>query len=151
MTPELTGGLLGLIGGLISGALAALAAVYIHRSQNAALEKDEIRKRKVEVIFKLLGSRYVLSESYSASAQDVHSFNTAIALFTVYFSDNKEIMRRYDAFMQDKSNTDKLVELLREAAKEADLDLLDSSVRRVLTVKTQAPTFVIQTAPAGKK
>jgi hypothetical protein len=151
MSSEFTSGLLGFLGGLFSGALAAYATIYVYRSQNAALEKDEIRKRKVEVIFKLLGSRYVLATSYNASPIDVHVFNTAMSLFTVYFSDNKEIMRRYDSFMQDKSNDDKLVELLREAAKSADLDLVDSSIRSVLTVQSRLPGIVIQTSSPEEK
>ena len=151
MSPELLGGLLGLAGGVLSGALAAYAAIYVYRSQNAGLEKDEIRKRKVEIIFKLLGSRYVLSANYNASAEDVQVFNTAIALFTIYFSDNKEIMRRYDAFLQDQSNTDKLVELLREAAKSANLDLVDSSIRRVLTVPSRTSPIVLQVLPIETK
>lgn len=151
MSPELAGGLLGAVGGLFSGALAAFATIYVYRRQSASLERDEIRKRKVEVIFRLLGSRYVLSEKYNASPQDVQAFNTAMALFTVYFSDNKEIMRRYDSFMQDKTSNDKLVELLIEAAKSADLDLMDSNIRRVLTVNASMPNIVIQATPADKK
>jgi hypothetical protein len=152
MSPELMGAISGLAGGLLSGAIAGYATLYVQRVQNAGLERDEIRKRKVDIIFKLLGSRYVLMDNYSPSSEEVMQFNTAMSLFTIYFADSKEIMHRYDAFMQDKSNNDKLVELLRVAAKSADLDLMDSSIRRVLAVPARSlPNIVIQTVPTEKK
>jgi hypothetical protein len=139
MGPEFIGGLLGFVGGIISGVIAAYATIHVDRFRNANLENDELRKRKVEIIYRLLGSRYVLSEGYEASSDEVRVFNTALALFTVYFADNKEIMRRYDAYLASPKDTDKLIELLREAGKSAGLDLFDSNIKRVLTVRAKRP------------
>ncbi|HWL30518.1 MAG TPA: hypothetical protein VNQ50_00140 [Xanthobacteraceae bacterium] len=147
MNPEHLGAILGFIGGIFSGGLTAFTTIYIYRKQNKNLEIDQIRKGKVEIIYQLLGSRYVLAEHYGASAIDVHAFNTAMALFTVYFSGNKEIMRRYDAFRIDSKNTEKLIELLKEAAKEVGLDLFDSHIKQILTVNSR-PAVTIQAAPS---
>ena len=156
MDSQLLSALLGMLGGIISGAIAAYAVIRVYRVQNANLEGDELRRKKVEIIYQLIGSRYVLSENYFATAQDVLVFNTAMALFTTYFSDNKEIMRRYDAFRSDPKNTDKLVELLREAGKSAGLDLLDSTIKDVLTVQPRGiplrmiPSLDPQSAPSDR-
>jgi hypothetical protein len=106
MSPELIGGLLGLIGGLLSGGLAAWASLHVQRQQSAGLENDEVRRRKIEIIFQLLGSRYVLTNNYLASSREVQVFNTAMALFSIYFSEH-EVRAAYDKFRT--YNTDEIL------------------------------------------
>lgn len=125
--------------------LISLWALYESRiarkTSDQNLEKDEIRRRKVEIIYALLGSRYVLSDAYQPSANEVKVFNTSMALFTVFFAHNPEVVRAYDTFQTIKTD-ENLVRLLHTAAKSQGLELLDSSIKTVLTVKA-APAVVV--------
>lgn len=149
---EIATALLGLIGGLVGGAVSAWASIYVRRSADKSLESDEIRKRKVEIIYQLLGSRYVLSEGYRPSAVDVKVFNTAMSLFSVYFANDREVMSAYDRLLNDKSDGN-IIAMLMTAAKTAKLDLLDTHLKRVLTVPAKYVSVAVNTAdiPMDKK
>jgi hypothetical protein len=133
MDPQILGGLLAFFGGVVATLITTGATLYAHRSSDRALERDEIRKRKVEIIYQLLGSRYILVENYRASSEEVRIFNTAMALFSVYFEKDREASVAYDRFITSKSD-DNLTHMLSMAAKAAKLDLLDSRLKRVVTV-----------------
>jgi hypothetical protein len=135
MTADAWSTILGFLGGLIGGGISAWTAFRIQKATNAALEKDEIRKKRVEIIYKLLGSRYVLTGSYNPSSNEVQEFNTAMSLFSVYFNE-PETRSKLDKFMTVKSD-ESLFEMLKAAAKTADLDLLDSTVSRTVTVSAR--------------
>ncbi len=117
----------------VTSAGTALLAVYLHRRNDRNLEHDEVRKRKVEIVYQLLGSRYVLQESYPVSPEDAKVFNTAMCLCPAYFSADAEVTKAFDRFLGSKSD-DNQIALLRVAAKSAGLDPLDSTLKRVLTV-----------------
>jgi hypothetical protein len=102
MDPQIAAAILGLLGGVVGGAIAAWAAFRLQRKASQNLEKDEVRKRRVEIIYNLLGSRYVLNDSYDASSEEVQVFNTAMALFSVYFANDREVSEAYDKFLNSK-------------------------------------------------
>ena len=137
--------------GVIIGALSATVPLYVYRQTDKRLEADEIRKRKVGIVLQLLGSRYVLNPEYAASSEEAMVFNTAMALFTVYFSNDRDVMKAYDSFLHSKTDAN-LVSLLRIAAKSADLDPLDSTLSRVVTVKASIGPIIVpmQTGKAEK-
>ncbi|HYD15333.1 MAG TPA: hypothetical protein VEA77_02930 [Hyphomicrobium sp.] len=125
-----TANLLSGIGGAILGAVATLFAYWW---QSRSLESDEIRRRKVEIIFRLLSSRYVLSTGYLASSAEVQVFNTALAGYSAYFAKDKDAVAAFDQFVCDKSDAN-LWRMLQVAAKSAGLDLLTSNIQKVVTV-----------------
>jgi len=131
--------------------LIALWALFEAREARKAadlnLEKDEIRRRKVEIIYSLLGSRYVLSSHYFPSSSEVKAFNTSMALFTVFFASHPEVVRAYDTFLTAKSD-ENLTRMLKVAASSLGLDLLDSTVSRVVTVNARGPV-AFQLTPAS--
>jgi len=83
-----------------------------------------------------LGSRYHPTE------RDVFVFNTALSLFTVYFANDKELMRSYDTFKAEQSDAN-LVSLLRTAAKKANLDLFDTQIKEVMSVSPQFLPYAV--------
>ena len=117
MNAEFLNAIFGLLGGVIGGGITAWATFRIQKQSNAGLEKDEVRRKKVEIIYNLLGARYVLTEQYNASSAEVQVFNTAIALFSVYFHE-EDIKKKYDKFITHKSD-ENLIEMLKAAAKVA--------------------------------
>jgi hypothetical protein len=147
MSAEVVGGIFGLVGGLLGGCIAAWAAIYINRRQNAGLESDEIRRRKIDIIFQLLGSRYVLVKEYKAGSSEVQVFNTAMALFSIYFSET-DVRAAYDKFLTHKTD-ENLIDMLKVAAQRTGLDLLDSNVQRVMTVQPQIFPLVLPATYSG--
>lgn len=125
---------LAFVGGVISTLITTLATLYTHKASDRALERDEIRKRRVEIIYQLLGSRYILANNYDPSAEEVRVFNTAMALFSVFFDKDRDVAIAYDRFVSSKTD-DNLLSMLSKAAKAADLDLLDSRLKNVVTVR----------------
>jgi hypothetical protein len=119
---------------IVGGAFAGAMTVYLSRQANKRLEQDEVRKRKIGIIYDLLGSRYVLQADYPASPDEVRIFNTAISLFPVFYHLDREVMTAFDRFHDSKTD-DNLIALLRAAAKVVNLEPFDSSLRRVVTVK----------------
>lgn len=126
--------------------LVAFLTTYVtqrnYRQQDKNLERDELRRRKVEIIYRLLGSRYVLVESYQASSTEVQVFNTAIAQFPVFFGEEMKVIEAYDNFRSDKSDAN-LIKLLQLAASVVKLELPDSSLANVLTVNAAIPMVII--------
>jgi hypothetical protein len=149
MDPQIIGGLLGFFGGILSSVITTWAIFHARRSADRALEKDEIRKRKVEIIYQLLGSRYILSEAYNPSAGEVMVFNTAMALFSVYFAKDQGVATAYDRMMTNKT-TENLLQMLSVAARTADLELLDSTLGRVMSVKATLQPFAIHIQTSDK-
>lgn len=129
--------LLAFFGGVLSTLATTWATLYTHRSSDRALERDEIRRRRVEIIYQLLGARYVLVDNYRPSTEEVRVFSTAMALFSVYFDKDRDVAIAYDGFLASKTD-DNLVAMLSVAAKAAHLDLLDSRLKQVMTVKPGA-------------
>jgi hypothetical protein len=127
--------------GAVIGSLTTLLGIWL---QSRSLEVDEIRRRKVDIIFRLLSSRYVLSTNYPASSAEVQVFNTALAGYSAYFAKDKDAVAAFDQFVSDKSDAN-LWRMLQVAAKAADLDLLTSNVRQVVTV----PPTVLAVNVAG--
>lgn len=123
---------------VVSGAFAGLVTVYLARQADRRLELDEVRRRKIGIIYDLLGARYVLQEDYPASSDEVQIFNTAMALFPVFYHSDRDVMTAFDRFRESKSD-DNLIALLRAAAKVVNLDPFDSSLRRVVSVKPRLP------------
>lgn len=125
--------------------LVAFLTTYVtqrnYRQQDRNLERDELRRRKVEIIYRLLGSRYVLVESYQASSVEVQAFNTAIAQFPVFFGDEMKVIEAYEKFRSDKTDAN-LIRLLQLAASVAKLELPDSSLANVLTVNAAIPMVI---------
>jgi hypothetical protein len=133
MDAQLLSGLLGFVGGVLSSAITTSTILYTRRSEDKALETDEIRKRRVEIIYNLLGSRYVLMDKYQASSSEVQVFNTAMAAFSVYFANDGAAAAAYDRFLNSKTD-ENLTAMLSIAAKIAKLDLLDTQLKRVMTI-----------------
>lgn len=130
----------------ISISIAVFVDVRLARaSGDKNLEKDEQRKKRVDIVLQLLGARYVLCSDYRPSSEEVRIFNTAISLFPIYFADDKDSVAAFDSFMVAKSD-ENLIKLLRAAGKASGLQLLDSQVQRVLTVNAAVP--VVFTLPA---
>ena len=125
---------------------------YIYKSKDRKLEHDEVRKRKVEIVYQLLGARYVASDGYPASSDEVKSFNTALALLPIYFSDSPNVLKIYDRFVASKSD-DNLASMLQIAADEAGFSITDSIVRRVVTVMPKTVQSGVSRAPTtgGKR
>lgn len=137
MDPQIAIAVIGLIGVIVGSVLTGGAALYIQRSSNKALEVDELRKRRVAIIYDLFGSRYVLNADYKASSSEVQVFNTSMALVSVYFSNDADVIAAYDKLMNTK-NDDNLLNMLRIAAKKhAGLDSLDTHLKRVMTVNAE--------------
>lgn len=137
---QLLAALLGLLGGVFGGVPTVWAMLRIERKADATLEIDEVRKLKVGIIYDLLGSRYVLNSEYAASSNEVQVFNTAMALFSVYFANDREVAKAYDRFLNDRSNQN-LFDMLKLAARHADLDLLDTQIAKVMSVNPR--TFIL--------
>ncbi len=133
MDAQIIAALLGFAGGVLSTAIGTATALYVKSAADKALESDEIRRRRVDIIYRLLGARYVLVENYQPSSSEVQAFNTAMAAFSVYFADDKVVTAAYDKFL-NKKNDENLAEMLRAAAKIAKLELLDTHLKRVMTV-----------------
>ena len=129
---------LGFLGGLLGGLFAAVATVWVYARQNRLLEEDEIRKRKVDIIFRLVGSRYVLDKDYPGSPEEVKHFNTSMSQLSVYFSKDKAVMDAFDSFMINPNSDEKLMELLVAAAASAQLDIRPSQMRSVYYRKPTA-------------
>jgi hypothetical protein len=151
MDQQLVNALIGFGGAILGSAITVGAMIVLQRKANRSIELDEIRKRKVEIIYQLLGSRYVLSENYQATETDVKAFNTAMALFSIYFAKHPKVMTAYDKVLNSKSD-DNIVEMLRAAAETANLELLDTHIKRVMTVspKTIALTMLQPNIPSTK-
>jgi len=60
-----------------------------------------------------------------------------MALFSVYFDKDRDVALAYDRFLASKTD-DNLIAMLSVAAKAANLDLLDSKIKRVVAVKSGA-------------
>jgi hypothetical protein len=147
MNSEYLSAILGLLGGLAGGLISAWATLQVQKKSNADLEKDEIRRKKVQIIYNLLGSRYVISDTYNAGPTEVQVFNTAMALFSVYFQDD-DVRKKFDKFITNKTD-ENLIEMLKAAAKTADLDLLDSTISKIVTVKPSVLPLEIVTQYLG--
>jgi hypothetical protein len=145
MEQQIVSALSGVLGGAIGGLITIWAMFRIQRSTNVSLEYDEIRKKRVEIIYQLLGSRYVLMEGYPATESDVKSFNTAMSLFSIYFAKDPEVMSAYDRLLNSKSD-DNIVQMLKVAAKTASLELLDTHIKRVMTVAPKNASLLIPRA-----
>jgi hypothetical protein len=147
MDSQLVSALLGFVGGVLSSAITTFTILYTRRSADKALETDEIRKRRVEIIYNLLGSRYVLTDKYQAASSEVQVFNTAMAAFSVYFTSDRAVAEAYDRFLNSKTD-DNLTAMLSIAAKIAKLDLLDTHLRRVMTVPASNFSVIINPSAA---
>jgi hypothetical protein len=127
----------------IVAVISAGTTIWLAKKSNADLENDEVRRRKVEIIYSLLGSRYVLSSNYPASSDEVKVFNTSMSLFGVFFSSDRAVSRAYDAFKTTKSD-ENLLRMLQSAGQSLGIDLLDSMIKDVLTVVPRPlPTVVL--------
>ena len=121
----------------IAGGILTIAGGYLfHRSRDRNLERDELRRRKVEIVHSLLGSRYVLSEDYEASSEEVKAFNTAIALLPVYFSKDREVIGAYERFFTRGRGDSELIDLLASAIKASDINVSASNLTRVYYVRS---------------
>lgn len=138
-----------LITGLGGALIGSLTVVYVQRKASSELEKDELRKKKIDIIHRLIGSRYVLSENYTPAPEEVLHFNTAMAHLGVYFAGERTVRTAYDRFREFKTN-ENLVSLLSAAAKSVEFDLLDSTLNNVLTVSARSHSFTL-IAPQNKK
>ena len=140
MDPQILGALIGVGGALFGATLGSIitvgAMIYLKRSTHAELEGDEIRKRRVQTIYELLSTRYVMSDSYRPSSNEVQVFNTALAAFSVYFANDRSAAEAYDRFVNSKTD-DNLMSMLNAAAKIANLELLDTHLKRVVAIPAQ--------------
>jgi hypothetical protein len=142
MDVQLQSAIIGFAGGVLSTIIITAVTMYMRYLTDKSLESDEIRKRRVEIVYNLLGSRYVLTEGYSAAAGEVQVFNTAMSAFSVYFTNDSDVRRAHDRFMTDKSDQN-LALMLLAAAKVAQLDILDSQMTRTLTVPAKHVSLVM--------
>ena len=134
--------IMGFLGAIIGGSLVLVAGRQQRRHDDRNLEQDEIRRRKMEIIYQLLGSRYVLQKNYPASSSEAQAFNTAIGGFSVYFRE-PNVVEAYDRFLTSKTD-DNLLKLLERAAGTAGLQLMPSNLHRVISIR---PTIVAVSAP----
>jgi len=140
MDQALTPALFGFLGGVLGGVLGGWATIYVHWKSSKSLESDELRRKRIDIVYQLLGARYAFSKDHEATEQDAHDINTALSLFSVFFSDDKEIMQLYDRLKYEKSDGN-LVALLQAAARKVGLVLLDSQIQRVMSIP---PRYVQQ-------
>ncbi len=124
---------------LLVSAISLANTYYHNRSVDKGLESSELRKKKIETVYKLLGSRYVLRTDYPASSEEVSVFNTALALFPIYFSDQPDALRAYDKFLS-QSNIENFVELMEIAGKSVNVKSPNSVMTNVFT---HPPTIII--------
>ena len=150
MDVQLQSAIIGFVGGVLSTIITTVTVIYTRHLTDKSLESDEIRKRRVEIIYDLLGSRYVLSDNYHAASSEVQVFNTAMAAYSVYFTNDRAAAEAYDGFINSKTD-DNLMAMLKTAAKLAKLELLDTHLKRVMTVPARRFHIAMEQTDSSSK
>lgn len=76
-------------------------AIYVFVKQLKANRQTDILRDKKRLIKDLVGYRYILSEGFKPSLQEIERFNSTLNSIPAYFSENEACMDKYRSIGYD--------------------------------------------------
>jgi hypothetical protein len=151
----------GILSGTICGVLAIVGALAAVLKGIRDLEKNEIRRHRVECITSLYGLRFILSEGYSPRPEDVARFMFEINRAGALFAEDAAVLNGLRDFYESARSknsdaTDRLITLIKDMAQNTRLairNLSDADVRNTFMLANAnvvvqfVPVAVQQTGP----